>query len=262
MINPKEIDELIKCYFLKVFEQNLNIKATYQIIKPLSKCIFLFEYHGQQDRLIVDYIEEYMGEFTIKMKTTSSPEFYYSLVDIICGTFNVNLFDRVKETANFIVNTAKNYKIFDKVDITDHHFIGLKKRKDKNDGFYYHYAVNSNIVNCIINDRLYPYLKINHHFSIKTKFIFKKDKIYPTMEMICLTIRESIQHAYLQCILFDVDTKYSTEFQHFKRQLSQAFKAQLFTQICKEYNISMKDLMNMSEDEILPYALIVQMLVY
>lgn len=262
MINPKEIDELIKAYFLKIFSDNLNIKATHQIRKPLSQCIFIFEYNGQQERLIVDYVEEYMGEFTTKMKTTAPPEFYYSLMEVIYSSFNINVFDRVTETAHAIVNAAKNYKIFDKMDITNHHFIGLKKKKDKDDGFYYNYAVNSNIVNCTINDRLYPFLKTNQHFSIKTQFFFKKDKIYPIMEMICLTMRESDQYAYLHSMLFDMDTKYSSELQHFKKRLSQTFKAQLFSRICKEYNITMKELMNMTEDEILPYALVVHMLVY
>lgn len=262
MINPKEIDDLMKRYLLKIFNDNLKINVTHTIRKPLRQCLLTFEYQGKEERMVVDYAEERMGEFKTKIKTTAPDSFYHSIIDIIFGTFNINIFERVNETANLISNISKNYKIFDKIDITNDHFIGLKKKKDKDDGYYYTYAVNSNIVNCTLNDRLYPFLQSKHNFFVKTQLFFKKDKIYPISEIICSTMRESNAHLYLYSILFDIDSKYSSDLQTFKSRLNKNFKAQLFTHICKEYNISMKDLMNMTEDEILPYALVVQMLIY
>ena len=106
-----DIDLEIKNYFTHYLIQELHLSEIhYEIVKPKRRCVFKIRINGVIENLVIEYQEDFIGEYSVYFKTTANVEFFENFLKPILKTKTINYPERFQLMLNAFEQTGKKFK--------------------------------------------------------------------------------------------------------------------------------------------------------
>lgn len=259
MVLEETIDLEIKKYFTYYLNNTLSINdVQYELKKAKRHCVFKIKMDGCWENLVVEYQEDWIGEYSIYFKTTASVEFFELFISQL---FKVSIIDykyRFECILSKIEHSLTKLKALKKISLVNDSFISIRNQVDKTYGIDYNVISSPRNISISINDNLYRQHK-THFFKSILYFSFK-DGI---LDASCLLFNQSMRNEKLDKLelwLSSRDDIFAGNLRHFQKHLESFFIYEFFHPIHVHYGLPINQLMLMSEEELKPYADVIGML--
>lgn len=255
-----DIDLEIKNYFTHYLIQELHLSEIhYEIVKPKRRCVFKIRINGVIENLVIEYQEDFIGEYSVYFKTTANVEFFENFLKPILKTKTIDYPERFQLMLNAIEQTGKKFKVFNTIVMLDNSVLSTRVQLDKSTLVEYHVIGSHRNFSMKVNEKLYPHLKKLHYFKSMIYFTFKQSILSAN----CLIFNQSMSNDNVDEVelwLSGNENVFTKNLRTFQKNLENFTIHELFQPIHVHCGIPFSELITMTEDELMPYVDIVKMI--
>jgi len=254
------IDLEIKDYFLNYLSHVLNISVIhYELVKTKRRCIFKIKINSIIENLIIEYQEDFIGEYYVYFKTTASSDFLIAFITPLLKTELIDYKNRFNFLIDKISQTSQKFRIFDKITMLNSDVISTRSQLDRTYGLHYNIINSPRNISVSINNNLYSHQKRVHYFKTIITFSFKNNRLSAE----CLIFNQSMaseKNDYIELSLVGNEKVFSKNLRNFQKSLEMFAIDELFNPIHTHYGIPFNEILEMSEAELKTYADVINML--
>lgn len=255
-----DIDSEIKNYFLDYLVRELNIvEIHYEIIKPKRRCVFRIRINGSIENLVIEYQEDFIGEYSVYFKTTASSEFFESFLNPILKTKTIDYAERFNLMFNKFEQTGIKFKVFKKITMVSNSILSTRIQLDRLSGVEYNVVSSHRNISVAVNESLYKHQKKIHNFKTMIYFTFKKS----ILSADCLIFNQSMSNDNVDAVelwISNNEAVFTKNLRYFQKQLEDFALYELFYPIHIHYGIPFNKIIAMTEEELQPYVDVVSMM--
>lgn len=259
-LEESTIDTEIKNYFYNYLINELHVEEIcYELTKSKRRCVFKIKVNGLFENLVIEYQEDFIGEYSVYFKTTASSDFFIEFLKPLLKTGIIDYNKRFDLMLEKVEQAKDKFKIFKHINMLNNSIISTRSQLDRTYGIHYTVINAPRNISVSINEDLYTHQKKIHYFKTMIYFSFKDNRLTSN----CLIFNQSMcnnKADLIELCLVGNDKVFNKNLRQFQKGLEAFAIDELFYPIHRHYGIPFNEIIEMSVEELKTYASVINML--